>query len=213
MMRAVSALETFRDLGEKFGEVDMMALLAFAHQHRGDRAGAVSLVTSALPLAESLDYDLGQGRLWYLRAVIAREQGRRADAASFAERCLGLAEQLRFGEPVTQARIERSLSVFRGQAVLYGQVVGLRVIGELALADGRAAEAICTFAGVLPLTGRLGNTYERALVFKGLGSAHLSEGDRRRARQAWHQARELFGRLQNHPEVAAADRLLTTVPE
>lgn len=44
--------------------------------------------------ARLVAYELGECRLWYLRAIVHREQGRYQEATRCAERCLGLAARV-----------------------------------------------------------------------------------------------------------------------
>jgi transcriptional regulator with XRE-family HTH domain len=98
--RAGSALDTFRELGERHAEVDMLTLSAFALRDRGDLARWLALVKAAMTTAEALDYPLGRCRILYLRAVISREQGRDAAAVEWAGRCLDLARRISLHDQV-----------------------------------------------------------------------------------------------------------------
>jgi hypothetical protein len=66
----------------------------FALCRAGDLDGALVQADAAMSAAELIGYELGQSRLWYLRAVPAREQGRYPDAAACAERHVELAERV-----------------------------------------------------------------------------------------------------------------------
>jgi DNA-binding SARP family transcriptional activator len=92
MSGAETALETFRRTGDLHGHIDALFLRGFALRHKGDFDGANAHATEAMTAATSAGYELGQGRLWYLRAIIEREQGRHATAASYAELSFRFAE-------------------------------------------------------------------------------------------------------------------------
>lgn len=85
MVGAETALATFRVTGDLHGHIDALFLRGFSLRHKGDFDGALAHATEAMTAATSAGYELGQGRLWYLRAIIEREQGRAATAASYAE--------------------------------------------------------------------------------------------------------------------------------
>ena len=93
MIGAESALETFRQTDDLHGQIDALFLRGFALRHRGDFGQALTHVTEAMTAATSVHYELGQGRLWYLRAIIEREQGHDATAAGYAELSFQLAER------------------------------------------------------------------------------------------------------------------------
>jgi transcriptional regulator with XRE-family HTH domain/tetratricopeptide (TPR) repeat protein len=92
--RAGQALDTFRELGERRGEVDMLVLRAFGLRHQGDFHQARARVDAAMSAAEALAYPLGQCRILYLRAVLSREQGHDQVAVEWAQRCLDLAGRI-----------------------------------------------------------------------------------------------------------------------
>jgi tetratricopeptide (TPR) repeat protein len=270
MARAESALRTFRELGDRCAEVDILALIAFAHRHRGDVEESSACADAAMAMAEAAGHELGQCRLWYLRAVISREQGRYEDAAACAERCLDLADrigtvhdrvlalwelaaacrgqeavpptshQLRAGIEICRRRgkglleaylllalgdlyvrsaqpgarpiIERALSVFRDQAVPFGQGVGLRLLGGLDHADGDVAQAVTHLTRSVATARKVRNVHEQALALKALGNAYLAAGDRLAAEEAWEEARGLFEQLGNKAEAATVDDAVAGCP-
>ncbi|MBC6462022.1 AfsR/SARP family transcriptional regulator [Actinomadura sp. HBU206391] len=97
---SAASLSTFQESGERHGTVDMLTLGAFAVRHHGDLDRTLALMNEAMPVAELIGYELGQCRLWYLRAVIHRERGRHEEAAECAGRSLGMAA--RAGTPHDQ---------------------------------------------------------------------------------------------------------------
>ncbi|WP_187415059.1 AfsR/SARP family transcriptional regulator [Nonomuraea sp. PA05] len=92
LVGAESALETFRQTDDLHGQIDAQFLCGVALRHKGDFGQAHAHATEAMAAAITAAYELGQGRLWYLRAMIAREQGR-PDAAGYAELSFKLAER------------------------------------------------------------------------------------------------------------------------
>jgi DNA-binding SARP family transcriptional activator/tetratricopeptide (TPR) repeat protein len=89
-----SALVTFQESGERHGLVDALGFHAFALSRGGDLDGALAQADAAMSAAQLIGYELGQSRMWYLRAVTAREQGRHADAAACAEQHVELATRV-----------------------------------------------------------------------------------------------------------------------
>ncbi|MGP3921042.1 AfsR/SARP family transcriptional regulator [Nonomuraea sp. 10N515B] len=92
LVGAESALQTFRQTDDLHGQIDALFLRGFGLRHKGDFGHALAHATEAMTAATRAEYELGQGRLWYLRAIIAREQGR-PNAASYAELSFRLAER------------------------------------------------------------------------------------------------------------------------
>lgn len=91
MLGAETALEAFRQADDLRGQIDTLFLRGYALRHKGEFDRAISDVEEGMAAARAMDYKLGQGRFWYLRAVIEREQGRET-AAAYAELSFRLAE-------------------------------------------------------------------------------------------------------------------------
>jgi DNA-binding SARP family transcriptional activator len=260
------ALTTFQGLGNQHGEVDVLSLRVFSLRHRGDHDQALGCADRAMTEAESIDYMLGQARLWYGRALIHREQGRYERAITCARASLDLAKQTgtahervlalwewaaacrdeetacqvmhrlcdgiaecdRRNERLLKAYLQLSLgdlhrrykwpgardllmsglSVMNKHAVLVGQSVGLRMLGQLDDNDNRPDRALTHLTKAVELTALLRNTHEQALACTALGHAHNNRGAHDAAKNAWHNAHRLFEQISNTTEAAALRALL-----
>jgi tetratricopeptide (TPR) repeat protein len=112
--------------------------------------------------------------------------------------------RLRAGAAEIGTELETALEVFDRHAVSFGRATGLRVLGEMSLAQGDHARARGHLREALPICRELRNAHEEALVLRSLGTACRESGDVDEARSAWQTAHRLFRRLGNTTE---ADRV------
>lgn len=91
LAKAMTAVETFQEMGERHGAVDLIMFQAFALRHLGEPDLALDHGDQAMVTAELIGYRLAQCRLWCLRAIIHRERGRYGEAVRCARRSLHLA--------------------------------------------------------------------------------------------------------------------------
>jgi DNA-binding SARP family transcriptional activator len=113
---------------------------------------------------------------------------------------------LRFGKSGARRIIQEALSVFRDRGVLFGEAVGLRLLGELDHADGQYPQAVAHLTQAVQVVRAIGDVHEQALALKALSEVCRTAGDRKGARRAREEARALFERLGNKLEAAAVGR-------
>lgn len=109
---------------------------------------------------------------------------------------------VRFGRRGARVALEEALSVFRERAVLFGQEVALRLLGELDRIEGDADRAVERLGQAAEMARRLRRTHERALTLAALAEAHHARDDPTAAAEAWQTARDLFEQLGNATEAA-----------
>jgi DNA-binding SARP family transcriptional activator len=113
MVRAetmLTVLRTFQEHGERRAEVDVLELIAIAHLRRGAVDESLAFAERAMAAANAAGYELGQCRLWCVRAMASRAQGSYHDAVNHAEQALRLAERIGGAHDQVLARKELAAS-------------------------------------------------------------------------------------------------------
>lgn len=207
-----AALDTFRELGDRWGMITSLSLLSEVADYRGDLIRAIDLTDEALTLATELDalqdmaellsqragFSVRAGRYESVRAdgLRAAELAHRAGAPEFAARAhLGLAEAARLQGDLPQARRLCEQALAECPAGYYSsnstRVAVLGALIRIAVAQGDAAGARVYYpeavaldhARFLPLAGAVA-----AETFAGLA---LLEGDPQRAAELLGTCRAL----------------------
>ncbi|GAB2979744.1 AfsR/SARP family transcriptional regulator [Saccharothrix stipae] len=119
--------------------------------------------------------------------------------------------ELRFELADPSPRLQRALALFYQHGVLLGQVMGLRLAGELSCRQGQAAVAVTQLTRAARLAAKIGNQRERAAALKVLGVAHQDVGATVTAVETWREALALLAALGDRTESAAVAALLGDV--
>lgn len=221
------AMTTARKIGYELGQYRLWYLRAFIHRERGQYEQAGGCIRHCLELAARLAVTM-QDRtlaLWELagachdpdsfpRATRMIEDGiriceQRGEKLLRGYLLLALAElKLRFWQPDPRPLAEEAMAIFDDYSAAYGQVVGLRLLGQLRHADGDARGAVRMLDQALTLAVQLRSNHERAVTLTALGHARYGVGEPEAAHQAWRQAREFFARMSNTSSVSAISELL-----
>jgi hypothetical protein len=217
-------------LGYELAQCRLRYLHAVISRERGDDEGAGDWAERCLALAERVGTLHDQVlALWELAAACRDAEAlprtsarllacvqacrRRGEALLEAYLLLSLGGlRLRFGVPGARSAVEGGLATFVKHSVLFGQCVGLRLLGEIEHASGNVVEAVARLTAAVRVGRTVGSSLEQALSLTALGGAHRANGARDAARRALEEARGLFCRLGNEREAAAAARLLEQVP-
>jgi tetratricopeptide (TPR) repeat protein len=125
-----TSLDGFRRVGDRWGMITCLNVLADLADHRGELQEAVALLGQALVLAEELDSALDMAELLCNRAAYSLRAGDYGAAAGYCERAVDLSR--RAGSPETLAMAHRGLAE---AARLSGDLATARELCEQALAE------------------------------------------------------------------------------
>jgi tetratricopeptide (TPR) repeat protein len=206
--------------GDQYGLADAAGWIAYLVCERGDVEGAQPHADRALAAAqhqESIDLICGLARVAHVRAEAGELEGARSVLESILE-SPGAKGALFYG---TRVAMMTRCAVRIGDATLAHRVLDgfeprysvyaaerMAALAEIALAEGRHAEAVDLFADAVSALDELGRHHERARALLGHGRAlmHLglsgAEGSLREA----HRLFTLFG---FGPRMAEAEALMT----
>ncbi|MBC6461741.1 tetratricopeptide repeat protein, partial [Actinomadura sp. HBU206391] len=220
-VRLAAALRTFRESGRRHGEVDMLGMLGFSLRGTGSPGDVLALADAAMGKAERIGYELGQCRLWYLRAVAHREQGRYADAVRCAERCLDMAsdagtahdrvlalwEMAAAGQDHTASagtsdRVLEGLELCRRRGERLLEAYLLVSLAELRLRAGDLAPARAHGEAALAVFDEHAVLFGRGAAHRLLGRLDHAAGHPARAVSHLIRAERAFRRLHNAHEQA-----------
>ncbi len=157
------ALDGFRRLGDRWGMITCLNVLADLADYRGELQDAVALLGRALLLAEELDSVLDMADLLCNRAAYSLRAGDHQAAAAYCERAVELSR--RAGAPETLAMAHLGLAE---AARLRGDLSTARELCEQALAE-------------CPI-GWFSSNSTRSAVLVALGRISVAEGDADEAR-------------------------------
>ncbi|MFF7192456.1 BTAD domain-containing putative transcriptional regulator [Streptomyces sp. NPDC008079] len=224
-IHCTASYEEFRRLGDRWGMITNLNVLADLADHRGELALADSLLDDALLLAEELDSALDMAELLCIRAAYSTKAGDYATAAAYSERAVELSRRAGTPECLALAHLALAESVrLRGDGdgarALYEQALAecpvgwfssngtrsavLVALGRVAVADrdpdlarGHFREAVTldSVAMRLPLNG--------AVAAEATAGLALLNGDAPRAAALLGAAEALRGRPPTGPDAAA----------
>ncbi|GAA2095003.1 AfsR/SARP family transcriptional regulator [Actinomadura alba] len=169
--RIAAALRTFRESGLRHGEVDMLGMFVFSLRGGRPLDDVLAMADAAMDKAEGIGYELGQTRLWYMRALAHREQGRYPDAIRCAERCLDMAADAGTAH-------DRVLALWEMAAACHGETDSARI-------SERVREGI-------DVCRRRGERLLEAYLLLSHGELHLQAGRLTSARAQTEKALAVF---------------------
>jgi DNA-binding SARP family transcriptional activator len=225
---AEAAMAAAKDLEYKLGQCRLWYLHAVISREQGRYEDAILHAWRCLHLTDHVGTSHDRVlALWELAAVCndldtfhsasrhLREgiESCRRRGASLLEAYLALAQgalYIRFGRSGARELIQVALDAFDKHAVLFGQTVGLRLLGQLDHAAGRLDDALGNLTKAVRTVRNLRNTYEQAVTLKAHADAQHAYGDHDAARRAWREAHHLFERINNVTEAVKVKRLLET---
>jgi tetratricopeptide (TPR) repeat protein len=167
---------------------------------------------------ERLGFAHGVAETWINTAIAWRDLGRFEEAASAADQALGAAEHAASARLVAEAlsnrgeamaamgdpalgrtQVERALALAREEGDRLAEPDILRILANIARAEGALADAVRIGRQALEAATALGHPWTIAEVQRDLGDALLAAGDRAAAVEAYEQAARAFDRLGSTP--------------
>jgi tetratricopeptide (TPR) repeat protein len=164
-----ACLDGFRAVGDRWGMITSLGVLADLADHRGEPATATGLLGEALGLAEELDSAVDIAELLCSRASYALRAGDHAGAAAACERAVELSRRAGAADTLALAHL--------------GLAETARLRGELA-----AAQALCEQALAECPAGWFSGAGIRTAVLIAMAKIAIAEGDADRARTGLAQA-------------------------
>jgi DNA-binding SARP family transcriptional activator/tetratricopeptide (TPR) repeat protein len=215
--------------GYDLGRCRLWYLRAVTHRELGRHAEATHAAEECLALAERVGTTHDRVlAMWELAAAcrdetaapptrdrllagidLCRARGERLLGAYLE---LAAAElELRFELADPSRRLQQALALFHQQGVLLGQVIGLRLAGDLSCRNDQPSIAVTQLTRAARLAATIGNHRERAAALTALGTAHRAAGATVTAVQNWQEALDLLDSLGDRTEAAAVHALLRDV--
>jgi predicted ATPase/DNA-binding SARP family transcriptional activator len=179
------ALDGFRRVGDRWGMITSLNVLADLADHRGEIREAAELLGRALVLAEELDSAIDIAELLCNRAAYSRQAGAIDAAAASCERAAELARRAGAPEALALAHL--------------GLAESARLGGELAAARELAAQALAECPA-----GWFSSAGTRAAVLVSLARIEVAAGDRDAARAWFAQAVTADGVVLRFPLAGAS---------
>ncbi|MDG4765680.1 BTAD domain-containing putative transcriptional regulator [Solwaraspora sp. WMMD406] len=179
-----------------------LALVGQVHGHR-ERSVALNVIGLVCR-------DLGQVDRAETAIRSALEISRLAgDPAQETYTLVRLGQLLVRRDPPQAAVVLRDgLARSRAQGLGFGEAVALAGLGELALVEGRTADAIAELTRAVEMLHQLRAAFVAAQASRTLGQAYHEHGDPAGASRSWTAARELFDQIGNEDAVRQLDRQL-----
>jgi predicted ATPase/DNA-binding CsgD family transcriptional regulator len=193
------ALALFQQLGNERGVLKALSVLAFGEIQQGNYGSARAYEQECLGIARRIGDDAGVALALVNLGNIANDEGDSARARRIYEECTPLFERLGDVQRIArnqenlgrcahherdyqaaQVHLERGLAGFRAVGYRSGTADTLRDLGYLFLDRGDLAAARTHFAECLALARTFGQR-ELVLLFNGIGSLALTQGDPTRA--------------------------------
>ncbi|SEG43601.1 Predicted ATPase [Actinacidiphila yanglinensis] len=194
------ALEGFRQVGDRWGMITCLNVLADIADYRGELQEAVALLGRALELAEELDSALDMADLLCNRAAYSRRAEEYEAAAAYCERAVELSRRAGSPESLALAHL--------------GLAEAARLSGDL-----EAARSLCEQALAECPSGWFSSDSARSSVLVALGRIAVAEGDAAGAQEHFRAAATNGGMSLQFPmtaslasEAAAALAMLTGEP-
>jgi tetratricopeptide (TPR) repeat protein len=114
---------------------------------------------------------------------------------------------LRRGDPRARAAAEAALALGRQHAMIHHIADALTILGDVELAEGQPARAVAYLAEAVELWRTRGWPSFLAGALQSLGGAQ-ARVDRRAAREAWSEARDIFRELEQPAKVDELTQLI-----
>lgn len=175
------ALDTWRGLGQKWGEVTGVLSLASSKAILGDLAAAKPLFHEALRLSREVGDRSREALALANLGEVSHRQGDLAAARAF---------------------VEQSAATARETGDRYALIAALLMAGHTALGGGRVDEARARYEEGLAFAREIGDRRVTAFLLFGLGNAMLALDDPARAEELQREALTLRQQLQGRSEIA-----------
>lgn len=182
------ALELQTLVGMRTRQALTMATLGEVRSRLGDHDEALALIDAGLSLAEELEQQVGVGACLVRRGEVELRKGWVGDAARSLDDGLAIGERLN----IVWIRADASNG-----------------LGEVAVATGDCDTAVERFALALELARAMGDPFETARAWRGLGDCAARGDNDAEAIRCWGKALAAYGKLGN-PQ---ADRLAGRIAE
>ncbi|MCR6485050.1 winged helix-turn-helix domain-containing protein [Amycolatopsis sp. OK19-0408] len=171
------------EIGDTLGQAGVHFVLALHWINEKDDERALGHATSALELYRALGDPKWEARAFSMIGACQSRLGRHREA---------------------RAQAEAGLALCREREDVYGEADALDSLATIARESGHHGDALGRSREALALWRHLDNTYRQAGTLAAIGDAHRALDECDRARDAWHQAIELYRAHNLHP---AADEI------
>lgn len=213
---SAQARQDFQEINDRRGMADADHLMGLAHELRGDREKAFSLLQNALNEHRATWDRFGEGRdltalgvhfknlgdhdkaLEYFNKALDLRKGigdRRGYAAILAN--LGNVQRHQHHAPEALKSLEEALAIYRELSDKKGEADILTNLGNVDAASGRESAALDKFASALKLHREIRDTRGAATDLASLGRLYLAKGDLANAASNLEEAQKINKRIYN----------------
>lgn len=168
------ALTLGREFGDRAGEMERLASLAYTHIELDEPDRAIDWAGDARDLARDLGYGAGEAYALYTLGMALDRAGRLDEAV---------------------ARFDDALAICWSQGLRARESYVLLRLAEAQLRRDRPADALATAGQSLAIGREIGEEFQVGRARVALGRAHAALGDTAAARACWTGALDVFTRL------------------